>query len=186
MSKIKFSIVSLLTLACFTGLSLAQYSPGDAGQFVILGAQYGTAAHHVDVTNRLKDLARQDRVFRMGNDTFGVDPDFGHHKVLRIFARTPNGQERYFEYQEGGFVDGSLFRGWGGGNWEEGHWNGNWEGTHYESQPEMAAAMQHLREAQQNLESASRDKGGHRVRALQLVQQAMRETEEGMRYDDTH
>jgi hypothetical protein len=186
MSKIKFWIVSLLTLTCFTGISLAQYSGGDAGQFVILGAQYGTAEHHVDVTNRLKELARQDRVFRMGNFTFGVDPDPGHHKVLRIFARTPNGQERFFEYQEGGTVDGALFRSWGGGNWEEGHWNGNWEGTHYESQPEMAAAIQHLREAEQNLESASHDKGGHRARALQLVQQAIRETEEGMRFDDNH
>ena len=118
MSKIKFWIVSLLTLTCFTGISLAQYSQGDAGQFVILGAQYGTAAHHVDVTNRLKELARQDRVFRMGNGTFGVDPDPGHHKVLRIFARIPNGQERFFEYQEGGTVDGALFRSWGAGNWE--------------------------------------------------------------------
>ena len=186
MSKIKFWIVSLLTLTCFTGISLAQYSGGDAGQFVILGAQYGTAEHHVDVTNRLKELARQDRVFRMGNATFGVDPDPGRHKVLRIFARTPNGQERFFEYQEGGTVDGALFRSWGAGNWEEGHWNGNWEGTHYESQPEMAAALQHLHEAQQNLESASRDKGGHRARAVQLVQQAIRETEAGMRYDNHH
>jgi hypothetical protein len=186
MSKVKFSIGSLLTLVCFAAVSLAQYSPGDAGQFVILSAQYGTSAHHVDVTNRLKELARQDRVFPMGNGTFGVDPDPGRHKVLRIFARTPNGDERFFEYQEGGFVDGSLFRSWGAGNWEEGHWNGNWEGTHYESQPEMAAAMQHLREAQQNLSSASRDKGGHRARALQLVEQALRETEAGMRYDDRH
>jgi hypothetical protein len=50
----------------------------------------------------------------------------------------------------------------------------------------MAAAIQHLREAQQSLEAASRDKGGHRARAVELVQQAIRETEEGVRYDDTH
>ena len=186
MSKIRFWITSLLTLACLSGISMAQNFPNDAGQFVILGAQYGTAPRHVDVTNRLKELARQDRVFRMGNSTFGVDPAPGQRKVLRIFARTPNGQERFFEYQEGSVVDGSLFRGWGSGNWEGGRWNGAWEGVHYEYQPEMAAAIQHLREAQQNLEAASADKGGHRVRAIQLVQQAIRETEEGIRYDNAH
>jgi hypothetical protein len=184
--KSRFWITSLFTLACLPGISMAQYSPSDSGQFVILGAQYGTAARHVDVTNRLKELARQDRVFRMGNSTFGVDPAPGQHKVLRIFARITNGQERFFEYQEGSVVDGSLFRGWGSGNWEGGRWNGAWEGTHYEYQPEMAAAIQHLREAQQNLEAASRDKGGHRARAVQLVQQAIRETQEGVRYDNTH
>ena len=55
MSKIKFSIGLLLTLACFASLSAAQYSSGDSGLFVILSAQYWPpAAHHVDVTNRLK------------------------------------------------------------------------------------------------------------------------------------
>jgi len=186
MSKMSFWILSLFTLACFLGISNAQYSPNDSGQFVILGAQYGTGARHVDVTNRLKELAREDRAFRMGNSTFGVDPDPGQRKVLRIFARTPSGQERYFEYQEGSVVDGSLFRGWGSGNWESGGWHGRWEGVHSEYQPEMAAAIHHLREAQQNLEAASRDKGGHRIRALQLIEQAIRETQEGIQYDNAH
>ena len=61
-----------------------------------IGRSNGTAAHHVDVTNRLRELARQDRIFGMGNSMFGIDPDLGHIKVLRIFARTPNGQERFF------------------------------------------------------------------------------------------
>jgi hypothetical protein len=183
--SIRFCTMMLFTLACMPALSVAQRS-NDSGQFTILGAQYGTGARHVDVTNRLKELARQDRVFRMGNSTFGVDPDPGQRKVLRIFARTPNGQERFFEYQEGSVVDGYLFRGWGSGNWGEGRWNGAWEGVHSEYQPEMAAAIQHLQEAQQNLEAASRDKGGHRVRAIQLVQQAIRETQEGIRYDNNH
>ena len=65
MSKVKFWVIYVFVLACLPGTSLAQYSPTDSGQFVILGAQYGTAARHVDVTNRLKELARADRVFRM-------------------------------------------------------------------------------------------------------------------------
>ncbi|MGA9815116.1 MAG: hypothetical protein WBQ64_20205, partial [Terriglobales bacterium] len=103
----------------------------DAGQYVILSAQYGTARRHVDVTNRLKELARQDRTFRMGNSTFGVDPDPGQDKTLRIYTRGPNGQERMFEYREGSTVDGAQFRSWGRGDWGQGGWNGNWEGGGY-------------------------------------------------------
>lgn len=100
----------------------------DEGEYVITGAQYGTAQRHVDVTGRLRELARQDRVFRMGNSTFGIDPDPGHIKTLRIYARGMNGRERLFEYREGSTVDGSLFRGWGRGDWGNEQWHGRWEG----------------------------------------------------------
>lgn len=107
---------------------------GDAGQFRIVSAQYGTERHHVDVTSRLKELARADVRFRMGNRTFGVDPDPGVVKVLRIFARGPNGRERMFEYREGSVVDGSQFRGWGRGEWagDNDRWSGRWEGDERE------------------------------------------------------
>ncbi len=100
----------------------------DSGEFVILSAQYGTERRHVDVTRQLKELARRDVRFRMDNHTFGVDPDYGHHKVLRIYARGPEGRERMFEYPEHGWVDGSLFRGWGRGEWagENDRWSGRW------------------------------------------------------------
>jgi len=100
----------------------------DSGEFLILSAQYGTERRHVDVTRRLKELARQDLRFRMDNHTFGIDPDYGHHKVLRIYARGPDGRERMFEYPEHGWVDGSQFRGWGRGEWadEHEHWSGRW------------------------------------------------------------
>ena len=130
MSKSKFSfiIVLLLTVAILPATVAAQYGNGDSGQFVILNAQYGTARNHVDVTERLKDLARHDVVFRMGNSTFGVDPDPGVVKVLRIYARGPNGGERMFEYVEGSTVDGNQFTGWGRGEWGGGGWSGNWGG----------------------------------------------------------
>jgi hypothetical protein len=80
-------------------------------------AFYGTARRNVDVTDRLRQLAAQDRKFRMGNSTFGVDPDEGVVKILRIFARDRAGRERMFEYTEGSTVDGTLFTGWSGGNW---------------------------------------------------------------------
>jgi len=101
----------------------------DAGEYLILSAQYGSERHHVDVTSRLKEMARQDRVFRLDYRTFGVDPDEGHAKALRIFARGPNGQERMFEYQDNSTIDGSMFRGWGTGEWGAGGWSGNWNGA---------------------------------------------------------
>jgi hypothetical protein len=134
---------SLIDGAIFTGWGGGQWGAGgwsgnwngggyrgDAGQFLILSAQYGTERRHVDVTSRLKELARADVQFRMGNSTFGVDPDPGVVKVLRIFARGPNGRERMFEYREGSVVDGSQFRGWGRGDWagDNDRWSGRWEG----------------------------------------------------------
>jgi hypothetical protein len=89
----------------------------DVGQYVILNAEYGTERNHVDVTNRLKELARSDRQFRMTNGTFGIDPDRGVVKTLRIYARGPDGRERMFEYVEGSIIDGAQFRSWGGGDW---------------------------------------------------------------------
>lgn len=163
---------------------------GDSGQYLIVSAQYGTAEHHVDVTQKLKELARQDRAVRMGNSTFGVDPDPGHVKTLRIYARDPRGEERLFEYRENSIVDGNQFRGWGSGQWSNEPWHGRWEGyqrgRNNTPQPEMTAAIEHLQQAAQNLESASHNKGGHRAKALDLVQQAMREVQAGIQYDDTH
>ena len=50
----------------------------------------------------------------------------------------------------------------------------------------MTAAIQHLREAQRNLELATHNKGGHRENALQLIDQAITEVEAGIQYDNTH
>jgi hypothetical protein len=109
------------------GFQSLRNSSSDSGQYTILSAQYGTARRHVDVTDRLKELAHQDRLFSMGNSTFGTDPDPGYEKTLRIYARGPNGQQRMFEYREGGTVDGSQFRSWGSGQWGNEPWSGNWE-----------------------------------------------------------
>ena len=91
-------------------------------------ASQATSWPSLDVTRRLREVARQDRTFRMGNSTFGVDPDHGRIKTLRIYARGPNGQERMFEYREGSTVDGAQFRSWGNGDWGDGGWSGRWEG----------------------------------------------------------
>src|ERR1700722_12961666 len=124
MIKRHFTLFLMLAMSVLTVIAAAQ----DAGEYLILSAQYGTEHHHVDVTNTLKIVASHDQRFRMGNRTSGVEPDQGRVKVLRIFARGPNGDERMFEYREGTVIDGAQFRGWGRGEWGQGGWSGNWNG----------------------------------------------------------
>ena len=103
-----------LLVACLVMMMVSVFAAAqnDRGQYRIVSARYGTERSNVDVTARLKELARQDITFRMGNSTFGVDPDPGSIKMLRIFARGPRGENRTFEYRDVSIVDGSLFSGW--------------------------------------------------------------------------
>lgn len=47
-------------------------------------------------------------------------------------------------------------------------------------QPHMQAALDHLRQAKSNLERATSDKGGYRVRAIDEVNKAIDETKKGI------
>ena len=50
-------------------------------------------------------------------------------------------------------------------------------------QPFMKAARNDLNKAQNNLRKATADKGGHRARAMQLVEQAITKVNQGIAYD---
>lgn len=56
----------------------------------------------------------------------------------------------------------------------------------YEYQPQMQSALQSLRQAEEALRRADSDKGGHRMKALQLVTDAEREIQAGIAYDNRH
>lgn len=56
-------------------------------------------------------------------------------------------------------------------------------GEHKEAHPEMRAAIEHLREAKNNLERANHDFGGHRAKALGHVNEALEECERAMSFD---
>ena len=47
-------------------------------------------------------------------------------------------------------------------------------------QPMMHAAMEHLRAAKESLERAMNDKGGHRQKAIRLVDEAIGQVAKGM------
>jgi hypothetical protein len=53
-------------------------------------------------------------------------------------------------------------------------------------EPHMAAALEHLRQAADELEKATRNKGGHRAKALDLTHQAISQVEQGVKYDEEH
>ena len=55
-----------------------------------------------------------------------------------------------------------------------------------DSQPHMQAALESLRQAKEHLQQAEHDKGGHREKAIKNVDQAIKNTEAGMKYDNTH
>ena len=53
-------------------------------------------------------------------------------------------------------------------------------------EPHMSAAYGHLQQAKAELERATANKGGHREKAMQMVDQAMRQIEEGEQYQQQH
>ena len=53
-------------------------------------------------------------------------------------------------------------------------------------EPHMSAAYGHLQQARAELERAAPNKGGHRERAMQMVDQAMQQIEEGEQYYQQH
>ena len=54
------------------------------------------------------------------------------------------------------------------------------------AQPHMDNALSALRNARTELNQAEANKGGHRVRAIQLVDSAIAEVKSGMAYADVH
>jgi 2-phospho-L-lactate transferase/gluconeogenesis factor (CofD/UPF0052 family) len=53
-----------------------------------------------------------------------------------------------------------------------------------EPQPRMHQALDELRAAAASLEAADHDKGGHRVKALELTRAAIGQVEAGIRHDN--
>ena len=53
-------------------------------------------------------------------------------------------------------------------------------------QPHMAAAKDHLQQARASLDHAEPNKGGHRERAIELVDRAIAQVNEGIEFARTH
>ena len=59
-------------------------------------------------------------------------------------------------------------------------------GHAFADQPHMQAALEHLRAARAELDRADADKGGHRAKAITLVNDAIAQVERGMQFDRRH
>ena len=53
-------------------------------------------------------------------------------------------------------------------------------------EPHMSAAMGHLEQAKAELEKAAPNKGGHKEKAIQLVDEAMQQVQQGEAYFQQH
>lgn len=57
------------------------------------------------------------------------------------------------------------------------------KGEPNERHPQIHIAIRKLREAKQHLEKAAHDFGGHKAKAIQAIDQALRELEEALKFD---
>jgi hypothetical protein len=53
-------------------------------------------------------------------------------------------------------------------------------------EPHMSAALGHLQQAKEELQRAAPNKGGHRERAMELVNQAIQQVQQGEQYYEQH
>src|SRR6516165_11201220 len=92
--------------------SSAPTSAQDDG-WQIVRAEYGTRTQHNDVTDIVRDLLGRGGVngrVAVNNQTMGGDPAVGKDKILHVFARNYRGEEREFDFFEGGFIDAAAFQ----------------------------------------------------------------------------
>jgi hypothetical protein len=110
-SSWRFQVLGLFFLACMVAVA----RPASAQRWEIVRAEYGAPGRMADVTNIVRDLANSNQPrLQVGNNTMGGDPALGRTKVLRIFARMPNGMQRDFTFREYEYVDFNYFRAGGG------------------------------------------------------------------------
>ena len=55
-----------------------------------------------------------------------------------------------------------------------------------DKQPMMKAAIGNLQDAKRNLNNATSDKGGHRVKALEFIDSAIDQVQKGIDFDNEH
>lgn len=58
--------------------------------------------------------------------------------------------------------------------------------AHADPQPRMQAALTALKTAKAELQAATADKGGHRVKAIAATTEAIEQTEKGIAFDNNH
>lgn len=105
----------LALLFCAFSLGIPSVTSPAAAQndsWLLVRAQYGFRDLQVDVTNLLRDLIARGGFngrIPVTNQSMGGDPAVGKDKTLHIIARNRRGEEREFNFREGGFIDAGMF-----------------------------------------------------------------------------
>jgi len=109
----RYAIFVLAALFVAAGITLFSTPSGaQDNDWQIMRAEYGTRNQHNDVTDIVKDLVGRGGVngrVSVSNQTMGGDPARGADKTLRLFARNRRGEEREFDFKEGGSFDVTMF-----------------------------------------------------------------------------
>jgi hypothetical protein len=106
------AIAVLLSAACVVA-ALALRASAQQESWQVIRADYGWRQQRTDVTGLLRDLLSRGGVngrVAVNNQTMGGDPAVGRDKILRVFARNFRGEEREFDFLEGGFLDVAMFQ----------------------------------------------------------------------------
>jgi hypothetical protein len=114
-------LIAIIILAAGTAIFAAQLIAQD-DVWQLMRADYGWKNQRTDVTGLLQDLLSRGGVngrVAVNNQTMGGDPAVGKDKSLRIFARNGRGQEREFDFNEGGSIDARMFAVRGGSDWDD-------------------------------------------------------------------
>lgn len=67
----------------------------------IVRAVYGAEGKYSDVTGIVRRFARDGIRFQVSNQTFGIDPNYGRHKHLRVIFMRPDGVQVEISRDEG-------------------------------------------------------------------------------------
>jgi hypothetical protein len=114
-------LIAIIILAAGTAIFAAQLIAQD-DVWQLMRADYGWKNQRTDVTGLLQDLLSRGGVngrVAVNNQTMGGDPAVGKDKSLRVFAKNGRGQEREFDFNEGGSIDARMFAVRGGNDWDD-------------------------------------------------------------------
>jgi hypothetical protein len=114
--------IAVLLLAACVAAALALRASAQQDPWQVLRADYGWRQQRTDVTDLLRDLLSRGGVngrVAVNNQTMGGDPAVGKDKILRVFARNFRGEQREFDFLEGGFLDAAMFQNPPARDWED-------------------------------------------------------------------
>ena len=115
------ALAVLMVAACVVAI-LALRASAQQESWQVVRADYGWGQQRSDVTDVLRDLLARGGVngrVAVNNQTMGGDPAVGKDKILRVFARNYRGEERQFDFYEGGLLDAAMFQNPPARDWDD-------------------------------------------------------------------